>query len=86
MPLDSLNKRKMTMKTIKYIAAATIISIFSFGAFAAQPASDMTPISVKSSGVTEVEAGSNIAPGAQSTGRSMDDAFDVHTLVAGEWY
>ncbi|MDM7062758.1 hypothetical protein QUG66_08570, partial [Enterobacter hormaechei] len=26
-----------------------------------------------------------IAPGSQSTGQSMNDAFDVHKLVAGEW-
>ncbi|MDM6891655.1 hypothetical protein QUG40_23855, partial [Enterobacter cloacae] len=34
---------------------------------------------------SDVEAGSNIAPGAPSTGQSMNDAFDVHKLVAGEW-
>ncbi|EOE1565456.1 hypothetical protein ACJ9FT_003496, partial [Klebsiella pneumoniae] len=34
---------------------------------------------------TDVEAGSNIAPGAPTTGKSMSDAFNVHTLVAGEW-
>ena len=33
----------------------------------------------------DVEAGSNIAPASQSTGQSMNDAFDVHKLVAGEW-
>lgn len=75
------------MKTINYIAAASILSVVSFGAFAAQPAtSAATQSTVKTSHVTTVEAGSNIAPGSQSTGRSMDDAFNVHTLVAGEWY
>lgn len=34
---------------------------------------------------SDVEAGSNIAPGAPTTGKSMNDAFNVHTLVAGEW-
>ncbi len=34
---------------------------------------------------TDVEAGSNIAPGAPTTGKSMNDAFNVHTLMAGEW-
>ncbi|MCT4704093.1 hypothetical protein MUA02_19760 [Enterobacteriaceae bacterium H20N1] len=74
------------MKTIKYVAAATLLSVLSFGALAAQPASGTTQSTVKTSHVTDIEAGSNIAPGAQSTGRSMDDAFNVHTLVAGEWY
>lgn len=87
MPWDSLNKRKMTMKIIKYVAAAAILSAFSSGAFAAGSASTVTAQTpVKASHVTEVEAGSNIAPVAESTGRSMDDAFNVHTLVAGEWY
>ncbi len=34
---------------------------------------------------SDVEAGSNIAPGAPTTGKSMNDAFNVHTLMAGEW-
>lgn len=75
------------MKTIKYIAAATILSVLSFGAFAAQT---ITATAVQAPSqtqhATDIEAGSNIAPGAQSTGRSMDDAFNVYTLVAGEWY
>jgi len=77
----------MTMKTIKYVAAAATLSVLSFGAFAAESASTATTQStVKASHATDIEAGSNIAPGAKSTGRSMDDAFNVHTLVAGEWY
>lgn len=73
------------MKNIKIASAAIVLSALSFGVFAATPATttvNQTPVSH----VTTVEAGSNIAPGAQSTGRSMDDAFNVHTLVAGEWY
>ena len=49
-----------------------------------QPASDVNnPIGIAKA--SDVEAGSNIAPGSQSTGQSMNDAFDVHKLVAGEW-
>ena len=69
------------MKNIKIATAAVVLSALSFGVFAATPANQST-----ASHVTTVEAGSNIAPGAQSTGRSTDDAFNVHTLVAGEWY
>ncbi len=65
------------MKKIKTAAAAMVLSALAFGVFAA----DRTGISIAS----DVEAGSNIAPASQSTGQSMDDAFDVHTLVAGEW-
>ena len=73
------------MKNIKIATAAVVLSALSFGVFAATPASNATNQSAASH-VTTVEAGSNIAPGAQSTGRSTDDAFNVHTLVAGEWY
>ena len=95
MPAGPLNKRIMNMKTIKYTAAAAVLSVISFGAFAAQPATTTTLTSNTATTqtapsstwhATDIEAGSNIQPGAQSTGRSMDDAFDVHTLVAGEWY
>ena len=66
------------MKKIKTAAAAAmVLSALSFGVFAA----DRTGISTAS----DVEAGSIIAPASQSTGQSMNDAFDVHTLVAGEW-
>lgn len=83
------------MKTIKYTATAVVLSVISFGAFAAQPTTTTTLASTTVATqttpsntwhATDIEAGSNIQPGAQSTGRSMDDAFDVHTLVAGEWY
>ncbi|ROP62424.1 hypothetical protein EDF81_0914 [Enterobacter sp. BIGb0383] len=73
------------MKNIKIATAAVVLSALSFGVFAATPASNTINQSTASH-VTTVEAGSNIAPGAQSTGRSTDDAFNVHTLVAGEWY
>lgn len=76
------------MKTFKTIAAAAVVSALSFGVFAADaayiPASDTSkPTSFHAK---DIEAGSNIQPGAQSTGRSADDAFNVETLVAGEWY
>lgn len=95
MPAGPLNKRIMNMKTIKYTATAVVLSVISFGAFAAQPTTTTTLASTTVATqtapsntwhATDIEAGSNIQPGAQSTGRSMDDAFDVHTLVAGEWY
>ena len=73
------------MNKIKTATAAMVLSALSFGVFAAdnmtQSASSQTGI-VKAS---DVEAGSNMAPGSQSTGQSMNDAFDVHKLVAGEW-
>lgn len=74
------------MKKIKTAAAAMVLSALSFGVFAADNATQ--PASNANIGIThasDVEAGSNIAPGSQSTGQSMNDAFDVHKLVAGEW-
>ena len=73
------------MKNRKIAGAAVVLSALSFGVFAATPATaaiQQSPANQK----TTVEAGSNIAPGAQSSGRSTDDAFNVRTLVAGEWY
>ncbi|RPH21474.1 hypothetical protein EHN07_18375 [Buttiauxella warmboldiae] len=75
------------MKTIKYTTVAVALSVLSFGALAAAPA---TPTATQAEPsavwqVSDIEAGSNIQPGAQSTGQSMDDAFNVYTLVAGEW-
>ncbi|ASV55116.1 hypothetical protein D3C76_1091330 [compost metagenome] len=76
------------MNKIKTAAAAMVLSALSFGVFAAdsvtQPASDTTS-QIGITRASDVEAGSNIAPGSQSTGQSMNDAFDVHKLVAGEW-
>jgi hypothetical protein len=78
----------MIMKKIKTAAAAMVLSALSFGVFAAddvtQPASDANS-QIGITKASDVEAGSNIAPGSQSTGQSMNDAFDVHKLVAGEW-
>lgn len=75
------------MKKIKNTAAAMVLSALSFGVFAADDASQ-----VGMTHASDVEAGSNIAPGAPSiepgapsTGQSMNDAFDVHKLVAGKW-
>lgn len=76
------------MKTIKTATAAMVLSALSFGVFAAdnmtQPASDANS-QIGITNASDVEAGSNIAPGSQSTGQSMNDAFDIHKLVAGEW-
>ena len=76
------------MNKIKNAAAAMVLSALSFGVFAADsvtpPASDTTN-QIGITRASDVEAGSNIAPGSQSTGQSMNDAFDVHKLVAGEW-
>lgn len=76
------------MKTIKTATAAMVLSALSFGVFAAdnmtQSASDANS-QIGITNASDVEAGSNIAPGSQSTGQSMNDAFDVHKLVAGEW-
>lgn len=73
------------MKNIKIASAAVVLSALSFCVFAATPATTATT-EHSASRATVVEAGSNIAPGAQSTGRSTNDAFNAHTLVAGEWY
>ncbi|MGY5367524.1 hypothetical protein ACXGQP_09245 [Enterobacter oligotrophicus] len=76
------------MKKIKTAAAAIVLSALSFGVFAAD--AETTPASDANSQIgmtkaSDVEAGSNLAPGSQSTSQSMNDAFDVHKLVAGEW-
>jgi len=76
------------MRNSKIALAAVMLCTLSFGAFAAAPAPqpgnhDRTPVGIAKA--TDVEAGSNIAPDSQSTGQSMNDAFDVHKLVAGEW-
>ena len=72
------------MKKIKTATAAMVLSALSFAADNTQPANDVnSPIGIAKA--SDVEAGSNIAPGTQSTGQSMNDAFDVHKLVAGEW-
>ncbi|MFH7825776.1 YdgH/BhsA/McbA family protein [Kluyvera chengduensis] len=80
------------MKNIKIASAAILLSALSFGVFAAepvtQPASSTNTTTAQHIGISsahDVEAGSNMAPGSQSTGQSMDDAFNVHTLVAGGW-
>lgn len=77
------------MKTLKYAAAAAMLSLLSFNTFAAQSTTTVTPVTnaaAQTQSPLDVEAGSSIVKTSDSTGRSMDDAFDVHTLVAGEWY
>lgn len=74
------------MKTLTVTAFATALSVFSLSALAAQPVQVAPHQAAVAQRASDIEAGSNIAPGSQSTGRSMDDAFNVHTLVAGEWY
>ncbi|MBM3070805.1 hypothetical protein [Lelliottia sp. RWM.1] len=76
------------MKKIKSAAAAMVLSALSFGVFAADTVNQPASTTTSQIGITQasdVEAGSNIAPDSQSTGQSMNDAFDVHKLVAGEW-
>ncbi|EMX9178023.1 TPA: hypothetical protein MX214_001207 [Citrobacter sedlakii] len=76
------------MNNIKTASAAIVLSALSFGAFAAETVTATHADNTSRVGITQasdVEAGSNIAPGSQSTGQSMNDAFNVHTLVAGEW-
>lgn len=72
------------MKTINALAAVIALSAMSFGAMAAQPATATT--ANNQCQACAIEAGSNIAKTSDSTGRTMDDAFNVYTLVAGEWY
>ncbi|MEX5384876.1 hypothetical protein WCE10_17585 [Cronobacter muytjensii] len=74
------------MKTIKTTAAALALSVLSFSAFAA-PTTPATHDDAPYAGwrVSDIEAGSNIQPGAASTGQSMNDAFNAQTLVAGDW-
>ncbi|MCK4175342.1 hypothetical protein [Klebsiella pneumoniae] len=76
------------MKNNRYTIAALALCVLSFGASAATPVppsghQDHTQVGIAKA--TDVEAGSNIAPGAPTTGKSMNDAFNVQTLIAGEW-
>lgn len=79
------------MKTVNITVAALMLSAMSFSAFAAQsaqttpPNTTVTAATANVQHASDIEAGSNIAPGSQSTGQSMDDAFNVYTLVAGGW-
>lgn len=76
------------MNKITTATTAIVLSALSFGVFAADSVTNTASDASTQIGIThasDVEAGSNIAPGSQSTGQSMDDAFDVHKLVAGEW-
>lgn len=83
-----IEKEKNIMNKFKAAAAAMVLSTLSFGVFAADTVTQSASDNSTQIGITrasDVEAGSNIAPGSQSTGQSMNDAFDVHKLVAGEW-
>ncbi|HDZ9396605.1 hypothetical protein AAHV29_10195 [Klebsiella variicola subsp. variicola] len=80
------------MKNTSFTIAALALCVLSFGASASASAATPVPPSgnqdhtqVGIAKATDVEAGSNIAPGSRTTGQSMSDAFNVHTLVAGEW-
>ena len=82
------NKRMNIMKNTSFTIAALALCVLSFGASAATPVppsgnQDHTQVGIAKA--TDVEAGSYIAPGSRTTGQSMSDAFNVHTLVAGEW-
>ncbi|ALB62522.1 FIG00553395: hypothetical protein [Cronobacter condimenti 1330] len=74
------------MNTFKTAAAALTLSVLSFSAFAA-PTTQTTQDNAPYAGwrVSDIEAGSNIQPGASSTEQSMNDAFNAQTLVAGDW-
>lgn len=82
---------KNIMKTVNITVAALVLSAMSFSTFAAQSTqttSSNTTITATTANLqhaSDIEAGSNIAQGSQSTGQSMDDAFNVYTLVAGGW-
>ena len=76
------------MKKTQFTIAARALCVRSFGASAATPVppsghQDHTQVGIAKA--SDVEAGSNIAPGAPTTGKSMNDAFNVHTLMVGEW-
>ncbi|AYN30495.1 hypothetical protein D8682_25415 [Buttiauxella sp. 3AFRM03] len=75
------------MKNIQYAAVVVTLSMLSFGASAAQSSATTGTQTAPSPvwNVADVEAGSNIQLGELSTGQSMDDAFNVYTLVAGDW-
>ncbi|WP_426347513.1 hypothetical protein [Cronobacter universalis] len=73
------------MNTIKIATAALALSVLSFSAFAApttQPSNNAPYAGWRAS---DIEAGTNIQPGAATTGQSMNDAFNTQTLVAGDW-
>jgi len=72
----------LIMKKIKTAAVAVVLSALSFGVFAAQPA---VTASQTNTNITNIEAGSNMVPVSHSTQGSNDNAFNAHTLVAGEW-
>lgn len=74
------------MKKLTLTAVAALLGTLSFGAFAAPAQTTIQTTPAASWQVSDIEAGSNIVPGTQSTGKTMDDAFNPHTLVAGEWY
>ena len=83
--LENKHYEKYQNRICSYCAVSTLFAAEP----ATQPASSTKVATVQHVGISsayDVEAGSNIAPGSQNTGRSMDDAFNVHTLVAGEWY
>ncbi|ELY4853985.1 hypothetical protein SM113_001947 [Cronobacter turicensis] len=74
------------MNTINTAAAALVLSVLSFSAFAApttQPSQNNAPYAGWRA--SDIEAGTNIQPGAVTTGQSMNDAFNTQTLVAGDW-
>ncbi len=69
------------MKNTSFTIAALALCVLSFGASAATPVppsgnQDHTQVGIAQA--TDIEAGSNIAPGSRTTGQSMSDAFNVH--------
>ena len=76
-------KEKFIMKKINTAAAAVVLSALSFGVFAADSVN--TTASQTNTNITNIEAGSNMVPVAQTAHNTNAAAFDSHTLVAGEW-
>ncbi|AUP76765.1 hypothetical protein CWS02_15655 [Enterobacter sp. EA-1] len=64
-------------------AAAVVLSALSFGVFAADSVN--TTASQTNTNITNIEAGSNMVPVAQTAHNTNAAAFDSHSLVAGEW-
>ncbi len=76
------------MKNNRYTIAAPALCVLSLAHQPPRPFRHRVIRIIPGVGIakaSDVEAGSNIAPGAPTTGKSMNDAFNVHTLVAGEW-
>ena len=59
-PLNKITCERLTMKTIKYAAAAIALTTLSFGAFAAQPVSPSQAESMSKIGVVSAEGATTL--------------------------